>query len=204
MLCGGDECGRTQGGNNNAYCQDNEISWMAWQQDAHTERLTRFVSALTKFRQEHPVFRRFEFFRGEPVRGTQMKDVKWLNCAGRKMTDEQWNGETNHCLGIFLSGHMDGRDGEKVQDDFFLLCLNAWHEPVEFILPAGLATNWEWVLDTMDEEGFVTGRPSPKKKLILGARSFGLLRTRPIGKFERDEWVNRLIQNGNKPEAEHE
>jgi isoamylase len=203
MLCGGDECGRTQKGNNNAYCQDNEISWMAWEKDEHAERLTRFVSALAKFREQHLVFRRFEFFRGEAVRDTDMYDVKWLNCSGRKMTDEEWNGDSTHALGIFLSGFLNGMDGERIEDDFFLLCLNAWHEPVDFLLPAGIPTDWTWVIDTTDEEGFVLERPTPKEKLTLSGRSLCVLRTRPHGKLKRKEWIDQLILGGQKSDGSH-
>src|SRR5437868_8599337 len=164
---------------------------MAWERNPEQEQLTRFVAGLTNCRHNHPVFRRFEFFRGAPVRGATMADVKWLNSSGHKMTDEEWNGDSTHCLGIFLSGHLDGENGEEVKDDFFLICLNAWHEPVDFFLPAGLATDWELVLDTNDEKGFVKKKPGTKGKLVRSERSLCVLRTKQIRNLQRNELRNQ-------------
>src|ERR1700726_5246055 len=133
MLCGGDECGRTQQGNNNAYCQDNEISWTKWVWDEHAERLNHFPSRLIKMRHEHPIFRRPKFFQGRKIRGSEIKDIMWFNPGGSEMEDEEWNTAFMRTLGVMLSGDtIDVRDfyGRPIQDDTFLMLLNAHHEAV--------------------------------------------------------------------------
>jgi isoamylase len=196
MICGGDEYGRTQRGNNNAYCQDNEISWMDWRRDENAARLTRFVSGLVAFRKKHPVFRRLDFFRGRPIRGTSVRDVKWLNLSGRQMTDEEWNSSLNHCVGVFLSGYLRDVNDDIIQDDFFLLCFNASDSPVTFLLPHGMETDWELVIDTADEEGFVKELPPPREKITLESRSVKVLRLKPPEKSERATITDRLLVNG--------
>jgi glycogen operon protein len=195
MLAGGDEYGRSQQGNNNAYCQDNEISWLNWEHGEHADRLTQFAAELAAFRKRHAAFRRLDFFRGQPVRGTNMHDVKWLNPTGRKMRDDEWNVDHNRCLGIFLSGYLMGINGKIIEDDFYLLCFNAHHEPVPFVLPAGVETEWEFVLDTADEKGFVRDRTPPKGQIILEGRSMMVLRLRPPAALERSTIMDRLLQS---------
>jgi isoamylase len=194
MLCGGDEYGRTQKGNNNAYCQDNEISWMDWQRDADAERLQRFVEKLVRFRKDHPVFRRLHFFSGRPLRGTNVRDVKWLNTSGRKMTDEEWNGDHIRCLGMFLSGYCIDNHGNVLQDDFFLICLNAHHEPVDFTLPAGIKTGWEMLINTACEEGFLEVPEETVKQITLEGRSLCVLRVKPEGDVSRESFTEQLVQ----------
>ena len=128
MLCAGDECGRTQGGNNNAYCQDNEISWLNWQLNEASERLLRFARRLIAFRREHPVFRRPKFFQGRPIRGAGIRDIMWFNSTGAEMTTAEWSSWFARVLGMLLSGAtMDVRDprGRPIQDGTFLVLLNA-------------------------------------------------------------------------------
>ncbi len=176
MLAAGDESGRTQNGNNNAYCQDNEISWLKWDKNEHGERLTTFVSRLIEFRKAHAAFRRLDFFRGKPVRGTACRDVAWLNAEGKKMNDDEWNA-LHHCLEVFISGHLTGINGEIIQDNFFMLCFNAHHESVNFRLPAiGSETKWERILDTADENGFVSGTEPVINQFALAGRSLSVLR----------------------------
>jgi isoamylase len=184
MLAAGDEYGRTQKGNNNAYCQDNEISWLSWQRDHYAEQLTAFVAGLTAFKRDHPVFRRLDFFRGKPVRGTNFRDVIWLNAEGKHMTDEEWN-SFHRCMEVFLSGYLTGINGQVIQDDFFLICFNAHHEPVTFTLPViGAKSRWERVLDTAEEEGFV-----PPNEIIqnikLEGRSLVILRLKTAEDLDR-------------------
>jgi glycogen operon protein len=198
MLAGGDEYGRSQKGNNNAYCQDNEISWLNWERDEDAKRLTEFVTELIAFRKRHAAFRRLDFFRGQPVRGTKLHDVKWLNPNAQRMTDEEWS-DHNRCLGIFLNGYLMGNDGKVIEDDFYLLCFNAHHEPVPFVLPAGIETEWEFVMDTADEKGFVRDRPRPKGQVLLEGRSMTVLRLRPPEKFERSTIMDRLLQSMDGP-----
>jgi len=163
MLSGGDEYGRTQKGNNNAYCQDNEISWLNWDRNENAQRLTKFVSRLIAFRRDHPVFRRLEFFRGRPLRDTKIHDVAWLNSTGQRMSDEEW-GANNRCLMVFLSGFLIDLDGKVIEDDSFLTCFNAHSEAVPFKLPAtSAAAGWEYVLDSCDETGFAS--PAATKEI---------------------------------------
>jgi isoamylase len=175
MLCGGDEYGRTQKGNNNAYCQDNEISWLNWDRNEHEQQLFEFVSKLIEFRKKHPVFSRPNFFRGRQIRGSKIKDIMWLNCSGVEMSNEEWEAEGIRCLGVMLSGNMgDITDfyGNPIRDDTFLLCFNAHHEPVEFTLPQTKAMSWKLLLDTGAETGFVEIDKGPKgDRVMVGPRS---------------------------------
>jgi isoamylase len=155
MLLAGDAIGHTQQGNNNAYCQDNEISWIDWaelQSGGREDHLLAFVQKVIGLHKAHPVFRRRSFFQGRAIKGAGIKDILWLRPDGREMTDEQWNLENARTLGIFLSGsavdEMDER-GQRQSDDNFLLLLNAHHEDVAFLLPtvaSGMA--WKSVIDT--------------------------------------------------------
>jgi glycogen operon protein len=149
MLLGGDELSRTQGGNNNAYCQDNEISWFDW--GDVDEDLLAFTRALIAFRASHRSFRRRRFFQGRPIHGETVKDVAWFSPAGVEMEDEQWDEAHAKTLGMFLNGEsfeVDQR-GEPVGDDTFLVVLNAHHDAVPFTLPtATWGRSWRVVLDT--------------------------------------------------------
>ncbi len=158
MLLGGDEFGRTQNGNNNPYCQDNEISWVKWQRDASEDQLLEFTRRLIRFRKEHPVFRRPKFFQGRRIRGSEIKDVMWFNPGGNEMSDEEWGSPWVRCLGMLLSG--DSTDvvdakGVHVQDDTFLLLINAHYEPVAFLLPGLENLEWRLILDSSAEMGFL-------------------------------------------------
>jgi isoamylase len=204
MLAGGDEYGRTQNGNNNAYCQDNEINWLNWERDEHGERLKRFVAKLTAFRKEHPVFRRLEFFRGRAVRGNNVHDVKWLNVAGHKMNDEEWGG-FNRCLTVLFSGYLTDINGELVHDASFLLCFNAHYEPVTFTLPTPKSgVTWECVLDTADEEGFVSNRPAPEGNTVLEGRSTQIFRLALPPAADPGGVMNELLKiiDGEHPQPE--
>src|SRR5438477_6033206 len=163
MLLGGDEFGRTQKGNNNAYCQDNEISWLNWQRNEKQNRLFEFTKKLIEFRREHAVFRRPKFFQGRRVRGGEIKDVMWFNPGGNEMSDEEWNSPFVRCLGMLISGDavdLVDAQGEPVRDDTFLLLINAHHEPIPFLLPGEEHLEWEQILETTNEDGF---RKAPKK-----------------------------------------
>ncbi|MGK2948843.1 MAG: glycogen debranching protein GlgX [Acidimicrobiales bacterium] len=147
MLVAGDELGRTQGGNNNAYCQDNEISWLDW--DHLDDDLLAFTQRLIALRHDHPTFRRRRYFQGRPIRGTV--DLGWCKPDGTEMTDDDWEVGHSRSVGLFINGesitHKDPR-GQSVVDDSFLLLLSAYHEPIEWTLPAEWGSNWEVVLDT--------------------------------------------------------
>jgi glycogen operon protein len=159
MLLGGDEGGRTQGGNNNAYCQDNEISWFNWDRNDRQSQLFEFTKKLIRLRREHAVFRRPKFFQGRRVRSSEIKDVMWFNPGGEEMSDEEWNSPFVRCLGMLLSGDtediVDPR-GERVRDETFLLLVNAHHEPIPFVLAGEEHLGWELILDTTDEDGFLS------------------------------------------------
>jgi glycogen operon protein len=181
MLCGGDEYGRTQRGNNNAYCQDNEISWFTWERADWQHELLKFTSRLIHFRREHPIFRRPKFFQGRKIRGTGIKDVMWIDTDGTEMTDEDWTSSYVKCVGVMLSGDtMDVRDfhGELVRDDTFLLLFNAYHEPVKFVLAGQEDVTWQRILDTREEAGFLAEAASHSAgdELEVEARSMCVLR----------------------------
>ena len=181
MICGGDEYGRTQQGNNNAYCQDNEISWLSWRRQPEEEAQTDFTARLITLRREHPIFRRPKFFQGREVRGAGVKDLVWLNPGGNEMSDEEWGTNFVKTLGVLLSGDaLDVRDwhGQPITDDTFLMLFNASHKAVDFTLPNQAAQRWAVVLDTADERGFIepTVEHAAGEKRTLPGRSFVLLR----------------------------
>ena len=152
MLCGGDEIGRTQGGNNNAYCQDNEISWYDW--EAADTALLEFVRKLVKLRSEHPIFTRRRWFQGRPIRGSEVSDIGWFTPGGTEMSDQDWQTGFAKTLGVFLNGSdirtMD-EHGRHVVDDSFYVLFNAHSEVVEFVLPESKwGEQWTITLDTND------------------------------------------------------
>ncbi|HEX2300942.1 MAG TPA: glycogen debranching enzyme, partial [Pseudonocardiaceae bacterium] len=162
MLAHGDELGRTQRGNNNVYCQDNELSWVDW--DKVDGDLVEFTAALATLRREHPVFRRRRFFAGRPIRrGDELRDIAWFTPSGEEMTEQDWGVEFGRCLTVFLNGEgipdLDPR-GQRVTDSSFLLCFNAHHEDIEVQLPGnGYGEQWTVVLDTAT--ALVPGTPGP-------------------------------------------
>jgi isoamylase len=179
MLLHGDEMGRTQHGNNNAYCQDNEISWVDWKLAELHSDLMEFVAATTTLRREHPVFRRRRFFVGKPIRparpeagdGTQvLRDIAWFTPDAREMTEQDWNAGFGKCITVFLNGdginEIDSR-GERVRDDSFLLCFNAHDGDLDVRLPgAEYGTVWAVVVDTATGEAHST---VPELARTLGA-----------------------------------
>ena len=150
MMLGGDEFGRTQHGNNNGYCQDNELSWFDWEQ--MDDGLRAFVARVIQFRKEHPVFQRRRWFHGRPVRGTGVSDIGWFKPDGEQMTDADWRAGYARTVGVFLNGKAiptpDHR-GEPILDDSFYLLFSAHHEPMTFRLPTcPWGDRWEKVIDT--------------------------------------------------------
>lgn len=152
MLLAGDAIWHTQRGNNNAYCQDNEISWLNWDLGPNETQLLSFLERVVMLRKKHPVFRRRNFFQGRPIKGAGVKDILWLTPDGREMTDEEWKQSSARCLGMFLTGQgllEYGERGEVITDDNFLLLINAHHEAIPFTLlgtPQG--ANWRALIDT--------------------------------------------------------
>jgi isoamylase len=156
MLLHGDELGRSQQGNNNAYCQDNPLSWVDWSAADHG--LITFAAALIAMRREHPVFRRRRFFAGRPIRGgDELRDIAWYTESGREMTTQDWEVGMCQCLTVFLNGEGipdSDAHGQRVTGSSFLLCFNAHDGDIEVQLPGnGYGREWAVVLDT------ATGHP---------------------------------------------
>jgi isoamylase len=177
MLLAGDERGRTQMGNNNAYCQDNELSWLDWSATPEAERLAEFTRTLIALRRAHRSFRRRDFFQGRPLHGSGVKDIQWLKPDGSEMSEREWEQDQARCLGVYLAGgSLDEVDrfGRPVADDDFLLLFNAHHEDIAFTLPGVGA--WHPIIDTAEEDGLARGDPvAPGASLPLRGRSFALL-----------------------------
>src|SRR5262249_27765811 len=139
MICAGDELGQTQNGNNNTYCQDNELTWLNWELDAERQSFLGFVRRVTALWKDHPVFRRRDFFQVRPLRGEAIKDISFIEPSGNEMADAAWDAGFIRCLGLRLAGDQIGdvdERGEPIVGETFLLLLNAHHEPIPFRLPA--------------------------------------------------------------------
>ncbi len=184
MLTAGDEMGRSQQGNNNAYCQDNDISWLDWSLASSERELLRFTEALAGLRRDHPVFRRRRFFRGRPDTEDQSSDITWLTPSGEEMIQQDWQTGYAQSLAALLNGEAisepDPRGG-RVVDAKFLLLFNAHSEAIMFTLPdSSLAAGWEIVIDTStaeasdEEDGAAL---LPKSEVKVGSRSAVVLRS---------------------------
>jgi glycogen operon protein len=153
MLLGGDEMGRTQGGNNNGYAQDNEVSWFSWDLKRRDRQLLAFTRSLIRLFTLHPVLRRRRFFQGRQIRGSRVKDLTWYAPDGAEMTDQQWQAPGVRTLGVQFAGDAideRGPRGERIVDDTLLIILNADDRPVAFTLPNHeAAKRWELVFDTV-------------------------------------------------------
>jgi glycogen operon protein len=160
MLSHGDEFARTQHGNNNAYCQDTELSWVPWPEDG--SELLEFTRAMVRLRREHPVFRRRRFFHGRPVEGTHddLSDIAWFTPAGEEMAQDDWDSTQARALSVFLNGNAisePGPRGERIADDSFLLLFNASPKTLEFVVPVNHGRQWEVVVDTGRAAGVAPG-----------------------------------------------
>ena len=182
MISGGDEVGRSQRGNNNAYCQDNEISWQDWKLDEPRKRLLAFTSKLIQLRRDHPNLHRRKFFQDREIRNTEgtavLHDLSWFGADGNFISNEAWSNEWNRSLAIMLNGNtlqVTDDDGVPVVDDTFLLMVNAAHEGVEFTLPATpFGGQWHCLISTENiEDPFATTPVG--SKVILGGRSMTVL-----------------------------
>jgi isoamylase len=179
MLLSGDEIGRTQQGNNNAYCQDNEISWLDWA--GADERLCDFTRRLITLRREHPVLHRQRFFEGQLGRGHRRQDIAWFRRDGLEMTDRHWTSGERQSLGMLLNGDLipdRGSRGERITDDTLLVLLHSHHEDTLWRLPTGWGTRWEVMLDTArpDEPPGVR-TVAPGDALDVTSRSLVILRS---------------------------
>jgi len=180
MLLGGDECGRTQQGNNNAYCQDNETSWLNWDWSAEEQEFLEFVARMVTLRREHPVFARRRFLQGRTVEGDSVKEIAWLAPSGAEMTPAEWDQPFARALGVYLAGsaiERVDRRGRPIKDDDFLVLFNAHYEAVPFVLPRfrdGL--RWVRVLDTAVVPAVEVGTHlAPGASYPLQGRSLALL-----------------------------
>jgi isoamylase len=176
MLLGGDEFGRSQSGNNNAWCQDNEISWFDWE-SADLE-LQRFTQQLIRLRRKHPVFRRSAFLTGREVRGSGLPDAWWFRPDGRRMTQKDWQRDDARTLGVFLNGlEIPSRDptGEEIVDDSFLLLFNAHFEDVPFTLPTR-RFGARWAVELATGDGVPDGPIPGRSEIVVQNRSLVLLR----------------------------
>ncbi len=205
MILAGDELSNTQQGNNNGYCQDNEITWLDWDLDGEIETpdavkplpplaaetrkppskssakkaFLDFVRRLIEIRLGEPTLRRRRFFLGRPIRGTNIKDIYWLDPTGKEMDDAAWNAGFNQCIGVLLvgqSGEMDER-GEQIVGDNLLLLMNAHYEPIPFALPPVTQKfpHLELILDTSEAETQPC-RVDPKTPFNLQGRTLALFR----------------------------
>jgi glycogen operon protein len=182
MLSHGDELGRTQRGNNNAYCQDNEVTWIDWERAADAEGLQEFVRRLVRLRGEHPVFRRRRFLRGAPAPDggpDTLPDVVWLTPGAEEMTQGDWEAGFARGLSVFLNGEAitePDQRGEPVTDSSFLLLFNADRDPLEFTIPpARFGELWEIELDTAAPADEDRPRLKPAETATLEAHSMLVL-----------------------------
>ncbi|MEP7312683.1 MAG: glycogen debranching protein GlgX [Pseudomonadota bacterium] len=179
MLLAGDELGHTQQGNNNVYCQDNELTWINWELDAVDQEFLEFVSRMVKLRRSHPVFSRRRFLRDETL-PNGIKEVVWLRPNGKEMTDEQWHTSFNRCLGVYLAGgaiERIDRRGRPLVDDNFLVLFNAHHEEIAFSLPGFHEDcTWNTALDTArDDAPFAQRLFAPGAAYPLQGRAMAVL-----------------------------
>jgi isoamylase len=180
MLLGGDEMGRTQSGNNNAWCQDNELSWYDWSDAERSGELVEFTRRLIRFRRDHPVFRRQRFLLGEERKGSGLPDVWWFRADGRRMTRRDWQ-DGHGVVGVFLNGReitTPGPHGEDVEDDSFLLLFNAAGEDCTFTLPSRrFGTSWSLALSTANPAAQPDSeRLAARAEVPLVARSLVVLK----------------------------
>lgn len=180
MIRGGDELSHTQEGNNNAYCQDNEISWLHWDLSEEKKEFLAFFKKAMHFWREQPALKRKHFFYGRKIRGSDIKDITWLNAAGGEMSDQDWTAGFIRCFGVRLAGNMlneMNERGEPVTGDTLLILMNAHHEDINFMLPDQESeSSWELLLDTSKPSDFGTILHSASKPFNLKCRSLALFR----------------------------
>jgi glycogen operon protein len=181
MLLAGDELSHTQNGNNNTYCQDNELTWLNWELDEDKQNFLEFVRSVSQIWREQPVFQRSTFFQGRSIRGTDIRDISWFNPSGNEMSDADWSAGFVQCLGVRLAGDLIGdvnERGEPIVGDTTLLILNAYHESLDFVLPATKGDQrWELVFDTSAVDATKNASAGHDKFQING-RSVVLFTTR--------------------------
>jgi glycogen operon protein len=182
MILGGDELSHSQQGNNNVYCQDNELTWLDWNLDERRRAFLEFTRKVIWLRRTQPVFQRRKFFLGRAIRGSDIKDISFFSPSGQEMSDEDWNAGFVKCLGVRLAGDLindENERGEPIVGDTLLVLLNAHWEPIPFTLPQTREGHiWDPILDTADSTEDVRlmeeGTPYPlqdRSLAVLAARS---------------------------------
>lgn len=181
MILGGDEIGRTQNGNNNAYCQDNEISWYDWNLDHRQKAMLEFTKRIIRLRLRHQVLRRRDFFTGEIMRGTAIKDVFWMKPDGTEMAYQDWGNSPNDALGVLISGAGAEEPGEEYEDvdDDLLILFNPGSEAVKFSIP-GYWWSQEIIIDSIPENTYKFPIQVDQKEITLEGGSSAILREKQI------------------------
>ena len=184
MLLAGDELSHTQQGNNNTYCQDNELTWLNWQLSEDKRNFLEFVKQIISIRRRQPVFQRRKFFQGRSIYGNEIGDITWFEPSGQPMREEAWNAGFNQCFGMRMLGDMIGdvdERGQEIKGDSILLLINAFHEPIPFKIPSQLRRQrqrWQRLIDTAlpdaEQIWFASG-----KAYDLKGRSMVIFRTVP-------------------------
>ena len=184
MITSGDEYGRTQFGNNNVYCQDNEISWFNWEWEDKHKAFFEFTRRLIEIRKSSPIFQRRRFFQGRNIHGEEVKDIRWIRTDGKDMTEDEWNTSFVRSLGMMLNGQvMDELDekGNVIKDGIYLILVNAYWEAVEYQLPdSHRAQGWLMVLDTAKPEASFIEDAVDGNAYTVQPRSFVMLKLRLI------------------------
>ncbi|MEM6252224.1 MAG: glycogen debranching protein GlgX [Cyanobacteria bacterium P01_D01_bin.156] len=181
MMLGGDEMGRTQHGNNNSYCQDNDVAWFDWSFCEQNKELLTFTQQLISFRKQHPIFCRRQWFLGREIHGSGVIDIGWFNPDGTIISEEEWQDGSSKTISIFLNGEeilTTDKRGQRVIDDSFLLFFNAYPELQEFSIPTSVdRKEWRVILDTKHPSGFVDDGNiyNQAQKVPVAARSLVLL-----------------------------
>jgi len=179
MLHYGDEIGRTQQGNNNPYCLDNEISWRDWSIEPWQQKFFEWTRKVLRLRKDHPVLRRSNYFQGRPILGTEVKDIAWLHPNGMEMSEDVWRAEGQEVIGMWLAGtaaDLVDRLGRPVVDETLVVLLNAGDENADFRLPAaGLGTRWTALLDSARPDTHVGDTYRSLRRYPLQARSIAVL-----------------------------
>jgi isoamylase len=194
MLLAGDEMGRTQRGNNNAYCQDNDVSWLTWENA--DQALIDFTKSVIRLRRRHPVFHRRRYFQGRPIRGAGVRDIIWFRPDGIEMTEEDWRTGYAKSLAVSLNGNalneIDAR-GEPLSDSSFCLLFNAHFEALAFTIPGEAGQAWVKILDTNDGRPIRTRRksdaaspplPADEAQRLEELRRYDILDTEPEAAFD--------------------